>query len=219
VALSAKQRLFAEEYLVDFNATQAAKRAGYSERRANRTGHRLVHLPEVEAYIRARIEAVAMTADEVLIRLAQQARGEATAYLYQGVVEDEETGQKLLPMLDLEGMRKDGRLHLVKKVSEYKGRTEIEFYDAQSALQLIGKHLGMFRDKVEHSGADGGPIDMRDVSEKDDGTLTPEFLADVLVELARAGAIDGGAAAATGAEEPLHPPPPDDETGGVPGAD
>ncbi len=49
--LTAKQAAFIEEYLKVFNATAAAKRAGYSERSAHQRGYELVHNPDVAAVI------------------------------------------------------------------------------------------------------------------------------------------------------------------------
>ncbi|MDU7531428.1 MAG: terminase small subunit, partial [Klebsiella sp.] len=47
MALTKKQRLFVDEYLIDLNATQAAIRAGYSTRRATEIGYQLLQRPEV----------------------------------------------------------------------------------------------------------------------------------------------------------------------------
>lgn len=58
VGLTDRQRRFAEEYLVDFNATQAAIRAGYSIRTADRIGSKLRRLPEVQARVAAHNEQV-----------------------------------------------------------------------------------------------------------------------------------------------------------------
>jgi phage terminase small subunit len=147
VALTAKRRLFAEEYLKDFNAMAAAERAGYSVRSARQRGYILRHLPEVEEYIQARIEERAMTADEVLIRLAEQARGEHTRYLQADGT------------FDLERLIGAGKAHLVKGTKwDAQGNLVVEFHDAQSALQLLGKHLKLFTEQVEHSGPGGGPI-------------------------------------------------------------
>ncbi len=80
-----------------------------------------------------------MQADEVLLRLAEQARSEQTAYLQpDGTV-------------DLARMIADGKGHLVKgtKWDNRKGNLTIEFYDAQAALVHLGKHLGVFKEMQE----------------------------------------------------------------------
>jgi len=78
--MTAKQKLFCDEYLVDLNATQAAIRAGYSERTAYRTGADNLKKPHIWEYIKARMaekEAdLIATQDEVLKYLTAVLRGE-----------------------------------------------------------------------------------------------------------------------------------------------
>ena len=73
--LNAKQTLFVLEYLVDLNATQAAIRAGYSERTAFRIGTENLHKPAIKSAIAAEIEKrkirITFTADQVLEELAR----------------------------------------------------------------------------------------------------------------------------------------------------
>lgn len=75
VKLNRKQRAFVKEYLIDFNATQAAKRAGYSERTAYSIGHNL--LKNIE--IHKAIEAELMTPTEIRKRIEDIATGGAKA--------------------------------------------------------------------------------------------------------------------------------------------
>lgn len=78
MALNDKQRRFAEEYLVDMNATQAAIRAGYSAKTAGSQGHDLLKNPEIQQAIQEGREALssrsAMSASDVIARLAEIAR-------------------------------------------------------------------------------------------------------------------------------------------------
>ena len=78
--LTAKQARFAEEYLVDLNATQAAIRAGYSERSAKAIGHENLTKPDLAARIselvEERNERVRFDADSVLSRLVQMDRAD-----------------------------------------------------------------------------------------------------------------------------------------------
>ena len=138
VELTDKQRAFVEEYLKDFNATQAAIRAKYSEESARQIGSENLSKPYIAELIRQRIEETAMSADEVLIRLAEQARGIPAQYIStKGTV-------KIAQLV------RDGKTHLIKKIADTaQGRT-YEFYDAQSALQLIGRHHALFTDKTEN---------------------------------------------------------------------
>jgi phage terminase small subunit len=145
VALSAKQKAFINEYLSDFNATRAAQRAGYGgdENTLAVTGSRLLRIDKVAEAIAARMQEKAMGADEVLRRLAEQARAEYSAYLTpDGTV-------------DFARLIGDGKGHLVKGIKETVQGRNIEFHDAQAALVQIGKHHKLFTDKVEveHSGS------------------------------------------------------------------
>lgn len=137
MALSAKRRAFIEQYLRDFNAKQAAIRAGYSPRSAPVTAHRIMAHPEVQEAIKARLAELKMGTDEVLLRLTEQARAEYAKYLG-----DEGT-------VDLVRMLADGKGHLIKGTKwDRRGNLVVEFYDAQSALVQIGRAHGMFIDKT-----------------------------------------------------------------------
>jgi phage terminase small subunit len=141
VALTVIQQAFVEHYLRHFNATRAAREAGYSERTAHAKGYTLRHMPEIEEAIRQRLDATAMGADEVLMRLAEQARNEHGQYIQpDGTV-------------DLERMLRDGKGHLIKGFKESRrGTVLVEFYDAQAALVHMGRHHGLFSDTTEHTG-------------------------------------------------------------------
>lgn len=146
MSLTNKQQAFISEYLKDFNATQAAIRAGYSEKTAYAIGHENLKKPDIAAEIQARIAERAMSSDEVLIRLAEQARGEYGRYVHEdGYVE-------------IDKMVKDGKAHLIKAVKPGQYGTVYEFYDAQSALALIGRHHKLFVDRTELTGQDGQAI-------------------------------------------------------------
>ena len=150
MALTNKRKAFIEEYLIDFNATQAAIRAGYSEKTAHAIGWENLRIPEIDEEIQRRIADKTMSADEVLIRLGDQARG--TMEDFGNVLAD-------IPnafWLDLAKAERRGKLHLIKKLKfNPLGKSEIELYDAQAALVHIGKHHGLFRDITEISIEDG----------------------------------------------------------------
>ena len=134
MALTGKQRAFINEYLICWNATEAARRAGYAEKYLNTNANKLLQNTTIMAEIQRRIEEMTMGADEALMRLTEQARAAYSAYI--------------LPRgtINLETMVTDGKAHLIKKIKETKYGREVEFYDAQAALQLIGKHHGLFSD-------------------------------------------------------------------------
>jgi phage terminase small subunit len=161
MALSAKQQSFVEEYLRTWNATRAAIAAEYSERTAYSQGNRLLKDAEVQGEIKARLEARAMTSDEVLARFAEQARFDPTPYLLFDEITTEE-GQviaKIFLGMDLDKLRADGLGHLIKGIAKTRNGLKVEWVDSQKALELLGKHLGLFRDRIELSGPNGGPIE------------------------------------------------------------
>lgn len=168
MALSNKQRVFVEEYLSCWNATEAARRAGYAH--ANVQGSRLLADVSIKAAIEARIAEKAMSADEVLLRLADQARSSLADFI-------NEAGE-----VDLRTAKSHGRLHLVKSYTVTdKGTERVELYDAQAALVHLGRHHGLFVDKVEHSGKVGMSFSADDAAQAEreladwrpDGDATP----------------------------------------------
>ena len=139
--LTNKQKKFIDEYLKDLNATQAAIRAGYSEKTAYSIGIENLRKPEIAEVITKRLQEAAMSADEVLNRLAEQARNEHGRYVRPD------------GSVDIAGLLRDGKGHLIKGFKESKrGQVIVEFYDAQSALVHLGKHHKLFTEQVQHSG-------------------------------------------------------------------
>jgi phage terminase small subunit len=138
MALTEKQRRFVDEYLVDMNATQAATRAGYSAKTAYSIGQENLKKPEIAAAIAERQQVVSnkleLSAEWVLERL----------------VENVDRALRAVAVTATEGT----------PTGEYKYEGNV----ANRALELIGKHLGMFKERVEHTGKDGGPIDTNDVT-------------------------------------------------------
>jgi phage terminase small subunit len=150
--LTDKQQRFIDEYLSNgFNATQAAISAGYSEKTARSIGCENLTKPNIRAAVDARLAESAMSANEVLARLADHARGSMADFLD----DNRET-------LDLAKADRLSRLHLIKKFTHTKGeKTEnlsIELYDAQAALVQLGRYHKLFTDKQEITGEDGGAI-------------------------------------------------------------
>jgi phage terminase small subunit len=136
--LTTKQQAFVEAYLVcGFNATEAARRAGYSDRTAHAIGWENLRKPEIAAAIQQGLSERAMSADEVLTRIAEHARGTMDDFL-------DDAGD-----IDLKRGRERGRLHLVKSRSVTKEGERIELYSAQTALELLAKHHGLLVDRQE----------------------------------------------------------------------
>lgn len=133
--LTNKQRVFVEEYLRCWNATEAARLAGYKNPR--QAGSENLSKPDIATEVKTRITEKTMSADEVLNRLSDHARSTMADFLDEA----EEN-------LDLAKAAVRGKLHLVKKFTKTDKGTSIELYDAQAALVHIGRHHGLFVDKT-----------------------------------------------------------------------
>lgn len=169
--MTAKQQRFCDEYLIDLNATQAAIRAGYSDKRASEQAYQLLQKTTVQNYIaerkQDRVERTEITQDMVLRELALIAFSNAADYA--SVIEKEATIEvegNLIPLCDSDGNPVKYRTVepvLTEELTEKqkralsvikKGRDgfEVKPYDKVRALELLGKHLGMWTDKVELNG-------------------------------------------------------------------
>ena len=127
--LTAKQRRFVDEYLVDLNATQAAIRAGYSDRNADKIASQLLGKSRVAA-------AIASAKSERSARVSVSAD-----YVVNNLVEIVVRCMQRAPVMTMKG----------EQVVDDEGRNVWRF-DAKGAnksLELLGKHLGMFTDKIE----------------------------------------------------------------------
>lgn len=127
--MNARQKLFARYYLETTNATESAKRAGYSDKTAYSTGQRLLKNDEMKKEITRLMEELAKpsiaTADEVLQYLTSVLRGEETEQLPIGVGE--------------------GAQRLIDKEPSIKDRIK--------AAELMAKRHGLLTDKLSIDGA------------------------------------------------------------------
>ena len=144
-----KQSAFCQEYLIDLNATQAAIRAGYSAQTAQEQGARLLSnvmvSREIDRLKAERSRRTGITADRVLQELARIAFvnpidviNPATGDIHADVCQDDAVA-----------------IASVKRKSTPAGSREFEIrlQDKVRALELLGKHLGLFDDKVKLEGA------------------------------------------------------------------
>jgi len=139
-----RQRIFAREYLRDFNATRAAVAAGYSKKNAWRTANYLLRKPEVKAMIDEFMDEKYMSVDETIGRLGNIARADMGDYV--DIVEGE------VVVKDWDEIVKEGKSSVVKKLENTRHGAKIELYDASKALEWIGKFHALFTDvsvKVE----------------------------------------------------------------------
>lgn len=138
--LTPKQERFVDEYLVDLNATAAAKRAGYSEKSASRIAIELLNKTHVSAAIQARRDKLRgkleITQEAVLQELASIAFANGTDFVTV-------TGAGLLCVKATSEVPKN-KLPAIAGIKYSQLGIEIKLHDKVRALELLGKHLGVF---------------------------------------------------------------------------
>ena len=158
-SLTTKQNQFVEHYLRTFNGTEAARCAKYKGN-ANTlaaVAYENLRKPHIRARIEERLAETAMSANEVLVRLSDQATASVADFVEASPIE----GKPGRFILDMGEVRKRG--HLVKKIRYTQHGLEVELHDAQSALVHLGKYHKLFADRMEVTGRDGGPVQVREV--------------------------------------------------------
>ena len=161
--LTEKQKQFCDEYLIDFNATRAYKAVYKSckkEETASANSSRLLRTEQIKAYIAERQrdlqKRTEVTQDKVIKELAKIGFSDLKNYLHyrtaKTVVGVDENGEKIVdysPVIDLIDSEQVDT-SVVKKVSISRdGVFSFELHDKQKALEMLGKHLGLFTEKKE----------------------------------------------------------------------
>ena len=138
--LTERQKRFCDEYLIDLNATQAAIRAGYSKKTAKVIGNENLTKPDIAARIKkrrdAQIKRTEITADRVLLELARIAFVDGSAFATI-------TARGNVKFTPTDELTNDQRA-VIAGVKNGKFGTEIKTNDKVRALELLGKHLGLF---------------------------------------------------------------------------
>ncbi len=164
MSLTPKRQRFVEEYLIDLNATQAATRAGYSAKTANEQGARLLANA-----------SVAQAVSEAKVERSETTAIDAAYVLRQAVKLHERCMQEISPIVDRKG----------QQVTDEAGNPLFEFNatGAAKALELVGKHvdIGAFKERVEHTGKDGGAIQLEQV--RSDAELFARSIAGIAARL------------------------------------
>lgn len=176
--LEPRQLRFVEEYLLDLNALQAAIRAGYSAKTAKQQGARLLTNADIAAAIQqaqvTRSQRTGITQDRVLEALEELAFSDITHYAI------DPRGEVTL----VEGAPK----RAMRAIASVKHKTipygkddvihevEVKLWDKPGTLKLAGRHVGLFPDRVEHTGKNGGPIAVDTVRTMSDTDLRAEIV-------------------------------------------
>lgn len=151
MALTPKQQLFVEEYLIDLNATQAAIRAGYSPNNADKIGSELLGKTRVSEAIKIamaeRSRRTGINQDRILAELAKIALVNPARVVNfdEATIREDALPEDLAAVASVE----------VKRFPTKDGEgieREVKFHDKNKALDLAGRHLGMFKDRLELSG-------------------------------------------------------------------
>lgn len=141
MALTHKQRLFVDHYLQCWNATEAALLAGYSEKSARQTGSENLSKPYIAEAIKQRLVDNAMSAEEVLSRMSDIARGDIGDFLHPESLS-----------IDIRA----GNTKLIKKVKyvvyttddDQTETVEFELYSALDALKQLAKVHSLVNNKL-----------------------------------------------------------------------
>lgn len=143
--LTDKQKTFVEEYLVDLNATQAAIRAGYSERSAHNIASRLLKRDDIKDAIREamheRSERTKVTADRVILEISRVAFANMSDYAAWA-------GNTLV-IKDSATLSEDaiaGIAEVTEHRSEMGSTIKFKLHDKIKALEMLCKHLGLYDD-------------------------------------------------------------------------
>ena len=149
--MTKKQKRFVEEYLIDLNATQAAIRAGYSPETAYSIGSENLKKPEICTHIEKamaeRSKRTGINQDRIIMELAKIGllNPKDLVNFEEATIKEEATEEDLAAVASVR----------VKRFPTKDGEgieREIRMYDKTKALELLGRHFGMFKDKVEVSG-------------------------------------------------------------------
>ena len=144
MALSPKQKKFVGEYLIDLNASASLLRAGYRSKNPDVDGHKLLVKPSISKAIALamaeRAKRTEITADRVLQQLAKIGFVDI-----KDVVTWAGNRIRIRPSEEIDGT-------LLAEISETEtengGTLKIKLNDKMKALELLGRHLGMFKDNL-----------------------------------------------------------------------
>lgn len=160
MSFTPKQQIFIKEYLIDKNGTRAAIAAGYSEKSAYAMAHENLKNPKIRDAIQAELNKHLEKAEVTVERIIQELAAIAFVDIRRAFDDD----GNLLPIREIpeDIARAIGGIDVSSSMikgdeGEYKAEIlkKLKLIDKKGALELLGKNLRMFIDKVEHTGKDG----------------------------------------------------------------
>lgn len=170
VALTPQQEIFCLEYLKDFNATKAAKRAGYSEKTARQMGSENLSKPYIRKRLRDSLDAVLGDKAEDVKAIINELRIIAFSDIRDFVSWDGTGSRKLIDEATGKTyhsfrttIRAPGDMgdkgRALAEISETEGAMsssrKVKLHDKLRAIELMGKFYKIFTDKIEHTSPDG----------------------------------------------------------------
>lgn len=157
MALTARQKRFVQEYLIDLNATQAAIRAGYSAKTAEQQGYQLLQktsvLKAIQEAMGKRSERTEITADRVLQELAKIGFSDMRTFT--------KWSNRGVALIDSDQLTQDQAAcvaEVSQTITEAGGSIKFKLHDKVAALEKIGRHLGMFEDSLRLKGDKDEPL-------------------------------------------------------------
>lgn len=166
--LNERQQAFVREYVIDFNATQAAIRAGYSARSAGQHAEALMRKHEIQTAIQEAKGAVCKRAELTVDRIVQELERIAFGDLKNSVKwdsngtnvrsSDELTDDVSATIAAIEEEETTTEFGVTSKT---KRKVKVKHYDKLRALELLARYKGMLVDRKEITGKDGKPMQVQ----------------------------------------------------------
>lgn len=174
-----KQKIFVDEYLIDLNGTRAYRKAYpncKSDNTAGASACRLLKNSNVQKYIEKRMKdrerRTEITQDMVINELAKVAFSNGTDFMKVvdksvkvpikdesgNVIDEREEKVQAVEVINTDNIEEDKR-NAIASIKQNKYGISIECYDKMKALELLGKHLGIFKDTVEIQGNINNPYE------------------------------------------------------------
>ena len=143
-SLTDKQRRFCNEYIIDFNGTQAAIRAGYSKNGAQVTAFNLLTKTNIKNFIDERKKEISksnkISVEKIVNELGHIAFSNITDYI--------EVKEGSITLTDWTNLTKE-QTAAIESIHQTKEGYRVKLYNKPHALEMLGKHLGMFRDEID----------------------------------------------------------------------